>query len=484
MWRARHVRLSIAAALIGLAVSATGWLVIFQREDQLAILELNARADDHGLVLQNGIDAYLSRVVSLRALFDADDLVGREEFGKFAQEILQGQTAMLAVSWIPRIPRAERADHEMAAAREGLAGYQIKSVAPDGRLIPSADRSEYFPVFYSTDLDQSSPVYGLDLNDGGLRQQTLERARDGNRMATSRNFMLRSGVGDRNGFFVLMPVYRPGLSHDTVQNRRDNLIGFVQGVFQSAVMIETILAAATVPTGLDVYFFTPESGPDASPLFFHGSRKRATPIQAQPLSAITAGLHWSSEIQVGDAAWTLVVAPIPGGPGIAGHAGSWLMLAGLLLVSAIVVAYIWASGLHTKRLQDGNERLDQALSALGSANNQLVTQNVRFDTALNNMMQGLLMFDSEERIVVCNDRYIEMYELSREIVRPGCTLRELFRHRVETGHLKRDPEEYRAQLIAEIAQGKPVSFIVETADGARNVDHEQAHERRRVGGYP
>jgi len=34
------------------------------------------------------------------------------------------------------------------------------------------------------------------------------------------------------------------------------------------------------------------------------------------------------------------------------------------------------------------------------------------DTALNNMSQGLLMFDSTESVVVCNNRYIEMYRLS------------------------------------------------------------------------
>ena len=50
---------------------------------------------------------------------------------------------------------------------------------------------------------------------------------------------------------------------------------------------------------------------------------------------------------------------------------------------------------------------------------------MRIDAAINNMSQGFLMFNSAERIVVCNDRYIEMYELSREIVKPGCSFLEL-----------------------------------------------------------
>jgi diguanylate cyclase (GGDEF)-like protein len=456
---------TIAAALIGLALSVSAWFAASLREEGLAALELSARANDHALILQNGINAYLSKLNALRALYDVRDSVSREEFEKFAHEILRAQTAILALAWIPRVTRAERAAHELAAAHDGLAGYQIKSAAPDGSLAPSADRSEYFPVFYSTELDHSSHVYGLDLEDGGLRQQTLERARDGDLMATSPSFVLHSGAGDRSGFFVVMPVYLPGLAHDTVEDRRDNLAGFVEGVFQTRVMMETILDASTAPAGLDLYIFAANSGPDASPLYFHSSRKRATPVEAQPRAALTAGLHWSGEIKVGDVGWTFVAAPIPGGPGTADHGRSWLVLAGLLLMSAIVAAYIWASGRHAKRLKVGNERLDHALSALSLANNQVVTQNVRFDTALNNMVQGLLMFDAAERIVVCNNRFIEMYELSRDIVKPGCSLRELLRHRVETGHLQRDPDEYRAVLLGEISQGKPSNLIVETADG-------------------
>src|ERR1700757_5527637 len=55
-------------------------------------------------------------------------------------------------------------------------------------------------------------------------------------------------------------------------------------------------------------------------------------------------------------------------------------------------------------------------------------QNPLLDTALNNMSQGLCMFDAEARLVVCNRRYIEMYGLSTDVAKPGCALRDLLRH--------------------------------------------------------
>ena len=43
-------------------------------------------------------------------------------------------------------------------------------------------------------------------------------------------------------------------------------------------------------------------------------------------------------------------------------------------------------------------------------------------TVLNNIPQGVLMFDADTRLIFCNQRYIEMYGLSPELAEPGCTL--------------------------------------------------------------
>src|SRR5436305_4000621 len=277
----------LASACIGLILSGAAWFAVSVREDRLAALEFSARADSHLLILQGGINTYLTRIVALRALYKADDHVTRTEFQTFSDELLQGQTAILAVSWIPRVSHAERAAHELAAVRDGLSGYRITAVAANGDLVTSSERAEYFPVRYSSREPPGSRVYGLDLNDGGLRQQTLERARDTNQFATSPGFTLRSGEGNRSGFFIVEPVYRADRPHDTVEDRRRNLIGFVQGVFQTGVLIETILAATTAPSGLDLYILAANSSPDASPLHFHPSRRRAVATEPQPLQTLT-----------------------------------------------------------------------------------------------------------------------------------------------------------------------------------------------------
>jgi diguanylate cyclase (GGDEF)-like protein len=451
-WRERHLAAGIVAACIGLMLSVGAWYAASYRENRLAEIELRALGGNHALLLENGIKEYIGKVAALRALFESSDHVRRDEFQIFASSILQDQAAILAVSWIPRITRDQRAEHELAGVSQGLPGYRIKSTMADGSLVPARDLPEHFPMFYSSKEPPDSPVYGLDLADGGVRQQTLDRARDNGRIAVSGGFRLRSGDGDRTGFFVVLPVYRSGLAHDTLPERRDNLIGFVQGVFQTGVLIDTILATTSAPGGLDLYFY--RSGPrnEQPPIYFHPARAGTAQDAALPRALVEAGPHWSDGIGIGDAEWTFVVSPIPGGPGTASHVGSWIVLALALCLTALVAGYIWSLGRHARRIQAANRRLDE--------------QNAWFETALTNMSQGVLMFDPSGRLMMRNERYGQMYGLSPQAVRPGRTIRDLLELRRDVGALPgEDPDTYLEHLMSAIRQGKPFERLTKLPDG-------------------
>ena len=84
---------------------------------------------------------------------------------------------------------------------------------------------------------------------------------------------------------------------------------------------------------------------------------------------------------------------------------------------------------------------------------------------LNNMTQGVVLFELGGRLVVCNDQYLRMYGLSPDFVGPGSHLQDIVAERVKTGSLQRDPAEYCAELIHAMAAGQIVRFVSETSDG-------------------
>ena len=102
------------------------------------------------------------------------------------------------------------------------------------------------------------------------------------------------------------------------------------------------------------------------------------------------------------------VYPVPGGGGMATHEDI------------------------TER-EELNARLKKQYE-LGKAQEEtLRVRNFQFDTAINNMSQGLCFFDSDHRLIVCNDRFVEMYDIAPEFVSPGMSLVEIVDLRFEAG---------------------------------------------------
>ena len=84
--------------------------------------------------------------------------------------------------------------------------------------------------------------------------------------------------------------------------------------------------------------------------------------------------------------------------------------------------------------------------------------------ALNNMSQGVVIF-LDERLVFCNESYLKLYRLPADVVKPGCTLVELFRIRAAGGSFKRDLEDYRREILTAMRSGKTLTRVVDTPDG-------------------
>jgi diguanylate cyclase (GGDEF)-like protein/PAS domain S-box-containing protein len=131
--------------------------------------------------------------------------------------------------------------------------------------------------------------------------------------------------------------------------------------------------------------------------------------------------------------------------------------------------------------------------ALGDREQELRAQNRRFDTALNNMSQALLMFDGAARLVIHNTRYCEMYGVAPEAITPGMTLPDLLRLRMAQGTYSGDPEAYTNNIKEIIARGEEYNADIELPngriitisnspmpDGGWVATHEDITERRRA----
>jgi methyl-accepting chemotaxis protein len=110
-----------------------------------------------------------------------------------------------------------------------------------------------------------------------------------------------------------------------------------------------------------------------------------------------------------------------------------------------------------------------ALCAMGLAA-QVIVLRVRAQyrlmrSALNNMTQGLCMFDHAARLILCNERYIEMYHLPAKDAERGTPLRNLLVHRTAAGTFAGDPDAYVTECLRQVGEGRTETKTIEIKDG-------------------
>jgi diguanylate cyclase (GGDEF)-like protein len=147
-----------------------------------------------------------------------------------------------------------------------------------------------------------------------------------------------------------------------------------------------------------------------------------------------------------------------------------------------------------EQAQEAMGEVQQHYRALRLRDAELNVQNARFDAALNNMSQALCMFSGEQRLIVCNTRFTELFGLGEDFIGPGATIDQLFQAMAEAGRF--DPEllgVVRQAQDALLAEARPGTFFREgrdgkaiavshqpMADGGWVATYEDITERRRV----
>jgi diguanylate cyclase (GGDEF)-like protein len=159
---------------------------------------------------------------------------------------------------------------------------------------------------------------------------------------------------------------------------------------------------------------------------------------------------------------------------------------GTLMVFICAWVLLSAVGRRVHDLQVSEQSLAERSRELHSA-------KVQIDAAVNTITHGISMFDADQKLILCNRRYVEIYGLSPDVVKPGCSFRGILEHRKSLGGYAADIDQQVAANATRAAQGKsfthtatmPNGRIIAvvanpTADGGWVATHEDITERHRA----
>ena len=97
---------------------------------------------------------------------------------------------------------------------------------------------------------------------------------------------------------------------------------------------------------------------------------------------------------------------------------------------------------------------------------QIRNQNLQLDAAISNMSHGLAMFDADQKLIICNRQYAELYRLPSSLAQPGTPLMAILEHRAAGGvHAESSPQALFDRVVGAGRRGTPSRVEYTLPDG-------------------
>jgi diguanylate cyclase (GGDEF)-like protein len=335
----------VLTGIIGVLTSTGMFVAIGGWQAHLAELRFTSLAHDNLQTINAGLKDATDLLYSMRAYFESlDHRASRAEYLAFSKSLRERVVGLRDTGWAPRVTAAERDRFERDIRATGLPDFQIVERNAAGKLVRAQDRDEYFPILYSDPSEINRPILGFDLASESMRNSVLARARTTERPAATPPLKLVNMQRPNGGVMSFITVNpkeeAPGDGPQPVD-------GVVLGAFETATMIENILAAKVRLAGLDMFVFDPAASPGNRLIYWHAADATPAPSEA----SLLAGRHWQGTLELVDQRWDAIFVPAAAFTAGVGHWGALAVLAGGLIFTASIVGYLWFSLRQTQQLE-------------------------------------------------------------------------------------------------------------------------------------
>lgn len=307
--------------------------------------------EDRALLFENSVHDHVDLLRAVASLYISSESVERNEFRSFSLFILKNHNDLLDVDWLPRIRESERIAYENRVSREINANYKIKILTAQDNLIDTDIRKEYFPIDYVEPFDKNKAILGFDVSSDPVRKSAMDEARDaGESTATAKIKLLRGNKGDV-GCRMFMPIYKNGFPSDTLEQRRENLIGFVSLLFEIKGAFDSAIRY-TQPIGLNTYIYDVTTDGNEELLYYHRARLQAKHDRVSVGKySVYYGIEFSKIFKIADRSWKIVCRPSLGFMERNKVWQSWAFLLLGLIFTLLVTIYIASILNRTEKIE-------------------------------------------------------------------------------------------------------------------------------------
>jgi PAS domain S-box-containing protein len=305
--------------------------------------------------IRERMDAYREILHGVRALFNSSSDVTRDQFSNYISSLRLDRhfPGIQGLSYTTIVPHTKKDQHIAEVRAQGF---------PDYTISPAGERRIYTPVIYLEPFSgRNLKALGYDTFSEPVRRSAMLAACDNDDAAMSGKLTLvqESDKDKQAGFLLFMPLYRQGLPHETVIERRTNIYGWVTAVFRMDDLMAGLADVRSSELNLEIYDGATIS--DETRMFDSNNARTAPDTGSTHLSS-------ARTIEIADNTWTAVISSSPvfetrhktNLPLIVGGTGVALSLLLTMLAHALV-----RTGRMATKLAESEERWRYALEGSG-----------------------------------------------------------------------------------------------------------------------
>lgn len=403
IFRVREL-LTVIALFVSLLVTYNLWKTASHVAAQTVQTRFDFRVRESNNRIEQRMLIYEQVLRSTAGLFAATETVTRENFRTFVDmlNLAENYPGIHGVGFSLVVPPSEKQRHIAAIRAEGFPDYLIK---------PKGERGVYTSAVYLEPFFGSNlRAFGYDMYSEPTRRAAMEQARDTGRAAVSGKVtLIQEAVQEADsevqaGFLMYLPVYRNNAPHDTLAQRRTNLIGWVYAPFRMDDFMEGISGERAGDLDVEIY-----DGRDISDKtkMYDADRTVSASDPRRPLRSV-------DRILAGNRTWTVITTALPAFEQRIGSDRPQLILQAGASISLLLALLIWLFlDDRGRALQAANQAMRLALydALTGLPNRKLLDERLQQALAMEKRSHNkiALLFIDLDKFKLVNDNFGHAY---------------------------------------------------------------------------
>ncbi|MBS1208754.1 MAG: hypothetical protein H6R19_1152 [Proteobacteria bacterium] len=381
----------------------------------------HAAVSDARRDIEQRMENYRQILLGFGGLIHADNAVSREQFNTYYRSLAlkHRYPGVVGVGYAIVFGPEMLAEHERQMRAEGFANY---------RVLPPGRRERYSAVIYGEPFaeDGSPPrSLGMDMLTEATRRRAMDWARDNASTALTGKLRLFLGTDAADQISVVMyvPVYRAHAMLESLQDRRQALLGYVFAGFRLNELLEGIFGQHW-DIGLDLQLY--EGGQTDARQLLYDSTVRNKPDLLDDEDD-PERLNITVPINLPGGKWTAAFRARSDWIGRTSSSLPALILYGGLVIDGMLFALLMLYGRSEQSIWTKAEARAAAMTS------ELRASEARFRTVVQASPGGMLLVDPHGRIELANAEAERMFAYEADGLL-GAGIDELLPHRMRNAH--------------------------------------------------